>query len=339
MSRVATDSQAAPSLTRRGFLREAGVAAVSLATTTEPAAARRGTPLSPDAVKSRIRGPILTLPTPFTASYRIDHQAIRNMVRMGVANGVQVYELTAGNSQYSSLTFDEVKQLTRSFVEAVAGRGVVIAATGPWWTGQSVDYARFAESVGADALQVFVPACSDDAYLAHVRRVARATRLPIVLQGDPKPALLQRLVEIPSVVSMKEDGTDEYFPAIQKQFDKRLAIFCGGQKRRYLLAQPHGSPAFFSFFITFAPAVTRRFWAAIQRGDIAAAQEVVDRYEKPVFDLCLGGPRSFMAYWHGLMEHFGVARRWVRPPDESCTSEDMRRIAALCDRLGLQPKP
>jgi dihydrodipicolinate synthase/N-acetylneuraminate lyase len=260
------------------------------------------------------------------------------MIRLGLANGVGVYELTAGNSQYNVLSFDEVKQLTRVVVEAVGGRGIVIAATGPWWTGQAVDYARYAESVGADAVQVLLPpGGSDDGYVEHFRKIAAATKIAIVLQGDMPPRLIERFIQIPSIVSMKEDGTEDYYVQIVKQFGRRLAIFCGGQKRRYLIGQPFGSPAYFSFFITFAPEIAVRFYEAVKKDDLEAARAIVERYEKPVFDFCSAGPCGFHAYWRAFMEHFGVAKRYVRPPADSCSDEDMRRVTALCDRLGLKP--
>ncbi len=327
-------------LSRRGFLKTAGglgLAARCEALSATPlwAAEHPRTPLTPEEVKSRIRGPILTVPTPFTADFAVDHQAVRNMVRLGLANGIQVYELTAGNSQYGVLSYDEVKKLTKVLTEAVAGRGIVIGATGAWWTGQAVDYARYAQSIGANAVQVLLPSGTEDGYVEHFRQIAAATRLAIVLQGDPSFKLIDRLVEIPSIVAMKEDGSDAYYADLQKKYGRRLAVFCGGQKRRYLIGHPLGSPAFFSFFITFAPKVTTRFWEALKRGDTAAAREIVDRYEKPVFDFCLAGPRGFHAYWRAFMEHFGVAKRYVRPPEESCTEEDMKRVRALCERLNL----
>ncbi len=317
---------------RRGFLR--GAAALGLCLVDARAGAARPR-LTPQEVKARIRGPILTVPTPFTAGYAVDWQGVHNMVCLGLANGVQVYELTAGNSQYSVLSYEEIKRLTRTLVEAVGGRGVVIGATGPWWTGQAVDYARYAESVGADAVQVLLPPGSEDGYVRHFQRISAATKLALVLQGDPSFRLIERLVEIPAVVSMKEDGSLQYYVDVVKRFGRRLAIFCGGDEQRYLVGQPYGSPAFFSFFIALAPQVTTRFWSAVQKGDMAEARAMLARYEKPVFDFCLAGPRTFGAYWRGFLEHFGVAKRYVRPPEESCSEEDMRRIADLCRRLGL----
>jgi 4-hydroxy-tetrahydrodipicolinate synthase len=294
---------------------------------------------TPEEFKARVRGPILTMPTPFTRDFAVDYAGVRNMIRLGIENSVGVYELTAGNSQYSVLSYEEIKQLTRVVVEAVGGKGVVIAATGPWWTGQAVDFGRYAAEVGADALQVLLPPGSDAGYVAHFQKLAEVTHLPLVLQGDPSPELIQKLIANPAIVSMKEDGSDTYYVDITRKFGKRLAIFCGGQKRRYLLAEPYGSPAFFSFFITFAPQVTVQFWKAIQQQDLETARGIVARYETPVFDFCLAGPRSFSAYWRALLETFGVAQRYVRPPDDSCTDADMQKVRALCDRLGLVPPP
>jgi dihydrodipicolinate synthase/N-acetylneuraminate lyase len=324
--------------TRRGFLK--GVGGLGVLLGAQPLWLYGGSHshLSPLEVKAKIRGPILTLPTPFTADFKVDDQGVRNLVKLGLANGIGVFELTMGNSMYGCLTYDEIKKLTRVFVEAVGGRGIVIAATGQWWTGQAVDYARYAESVGADAVQVLLPnGGSDDGYVEHFQKIAAATKIAIVLQGDPKPALIERFVQIPSVVSMKEDGTEEYYAEIQKKFGQRLAIFCGGQKRRYLVGLPFGSPAYFSFFITFAPEIAVRFYQAVQKNDLVTARDIVEKYEKPVFDFCGAGPRGFHAYWRALMEHAGVTKRFVRPPEDSCNEEDMRRVRELFERLGLKP--
>jgi dihydrodipicolinate synthase/N-acetylneuraminate lyase len=326
--------------TRRSFLKAMGGVGVMLGTSPMWVLATPRSRLSPQDLKERIRGPILTLPTPFTADYKVDHAGVRNMVKLGLANGVTVYELTNGNSAYGVLSYEEIKKLTRVFVEAVNGRGVVIAATGPWWTGQAVDYARYAESIGADAVQVLLPpGASDEGYVEHFRKIAAATKLGIVLHGAPPAEQIAKFVQVPSIVSMKEDGPDEaYYADIMKKFGKRLAIFCGGEKRRYLWGQPYGSPAWFSFFITFAPHIAVAFREAVEKNDLAAEQAIIEKYEKPVMALCLGGPTGFQAYWRAFLEHFGVAQRYVRPPDSICSPQEMQRIRELCERLELKSK-
>lgn len=325
-------------ISRRSLLKLGGVALGGLAMSGSGlvAAEPRGAPLSPAEVRDRIRGPILTLPTPFTADFQVDDAGVRRMIDLGLAAEVGVYELTAGNSQYSVLSEEEIRRLTATLVKAVAGRGIVIAATGPWWTAQAVAHAQFAESTGADALQVMLPPGSEAGYVRHFRAIAAASKIPLVLQGELSLSLLEKLVGLPTIVAMKEDGSEAYYAEVTQKFGKRLAIFCGGQKRRYLVGQPHGSPAWFSFFITFAPQIAVRFREAIDAGDLVAARGIVEKYEQPVFEFCSAGPRSFHAYWRALLEHFGVAQRYVRPPEESCDALDMKRVAALCERLGLK---
>ena len=323
---------------RREFLHWAGGCGLALVTSSLSARELLRVPLTPDEVKRRIRGPVLTVPTPFTRDFQVDHAGVRKMLNLGLAQQVDVYELTAGNSQYAVLSGAEIRELARTVVDGVAHRGIVIAATGAWWTGQAVEYARYAESIGADAVQVLLPPGSASGYVRHFQALASATKLPLILQGQLSFDLLEELVRIPAIIGMKEDGDEPYYADVTRKFGQRLVVFCGGQKRRYLAAgHAHGSPAWFSFFITFAPQVAVEFRQAIDANDLAAAHRIVERYERPVFDFCTAGPRSFHAYWRGLLEVFGVARRYVRPPEDSCNDDDLQRIRELCMRIGLLP--
>ena len=180
------------------------------------------------------------------------------MIDAAVRAGVGVVAMTAGNSMYATLTYDEIKSLTRMMVEGTAGRALTIAATGPWWTGQSEDYARFAESLGADAVQVLMaPRADEDSHVAHYRAVAAATRLGIVVHGAPSLALAKRLAGIDSVVAMKAEFPVETTVGLYEELGDRLNIFQGGQKSHFLAYQPYGMKAYFSAFSTFAPDVAK----------------------------------------------------------------------------------
>ena len=150
------------------------------------------------------------------------------------------------------------------------------------------------------------------------RKIAAATKLGIILQGNISLPLLEQLVGIESIVAMKEDVSEKYYFDIARKFGRRLSIFCGGQKWRFLVGRPYGSTGYLSTFGTFAPTIATRFWQAVERNDMTRAYEIVLKYDQPLFDFCLAGPRSFNAYWHAILEHFKVASRYLRPPEESC---------------------
>lgn len=324
-------------LTRRGLLALAGIEATVLVT--HGAAPARGESRSrsartPDEARERLKGPILSIPTTFTADYRVDHRGVATMIRRGIEHGIPVFAMTAGNGMYTSLLYDEIKDLTRTMVEAIGGRGVAVAAGGDWWTGQVVDYARFAESLGADVLQVMMPqGCDEAASLEHFKTIASGTSLPLVLQGDVSVSLLQKLIEIPQVIALKEDVTLDFYIDRQRRFGKRLVVFGGGSEHRFLVAHPYGSECFYSAYAVFAPEVSMRFWKAVQAGDTKTPYEMVLKYDLPFLD------RWSHGFWRASLEHFGVAKRYLRPPQRSFTDEQMREVKAFYDGLGLYPPP
>lgn len=280
--------------------------------------------------KENLVGPICSVPTVYDEKFAIDYAGIRAIVECGLKSGCRVFTLTAGNNQYDRLTYEEIKSLTAALVKSVAGRGMVIGATGQWWTGQAVDYARFAESSGVDAVQIFLPTYGDENSLAnHFQQIAKATSRAIVLHGQVPLPLLKRLMEIETVVAYKEEYPAIYSVEVFSRYRKRLNIFAGGQKSHYLMYQPFGMKAYYSTFSTFAPAVPKQFWSACQRGDSAAAVRVTEQYDVPFFS------KFSHAFWRATLEHFGMAKRFLRPPEVSFTPTQVAEVGTFYRQLGL----
>lgn len=303
-------------LSRRACLGMGGGALLALRTARASA--------SPEDFRARLEGPILSVPTVYTESFDLDLKGIRKIVDTGIRAGCHVVALTAGNSQYDRLTYDEIKRLTQALVRFVNGRGLTIAASGPWWTGQAVEYARFVTAAGADALQVFVPPYGDDDMLfQHFQQIARATKLGIVLHGQVSFPLLQKLMTLDSVVAYKEEYPPAYSVEVFARYGKRMNIFAGGQKSRFLMFQPYGMSPYYSTFSTFAPEIPKRFWSACEKKDFDAARQVVLDCDVPFFH-AWSHP-----FWRATLEFFGIARRYVRPPDRTFDVQQVKELKAL----------
>lgn len=289
--------------------------------------------MDPDRFRRDLAGPIQSQPTPITANFEVDYDGVRNVVNRGLQYGVHLFELTAGNSQYFALSYEEIKNLTRTLVEAVGDRGITIAATGEWWTDQAVDYARYAESVGATALQVLLPAPhgDDDSLVRHFESIARATRLPLVLHGQYSDVLLTKLMHIETIAAMKEDSTLEYYIDRIIHFGDRLNIFGGGAENRYLVGYPYGAKSYFSTYTSFAPDISMKFWRAIQQDDIKKAAQLTMRYDYPFIE------RYSIPFWHATLEYFGVCGRLLRPPQVAFTNEQMKSVKEFFDGQGVYP--
>lgn len=297
------------------------------------AAPRKRRRLTPEQFKDQLEGPIQSQPSPFNAELQVDHEAIARMIARAQRYGVKCFELTAGNSQYHALSFDEICAITRTMTDAASEDSLVIAAAGDWWTALVVDYARFAEAVGADAVQVMLPSRADSeaATVEHFRAITSATKLPIVLHGVYPESLLNKILPFPSIVGMKEDAELTYYIDREITFGKRLNIFSGGEETRFLVGQPYGARAFFSTYTSFAPDISMKFWQAIKSGDTKAAIQITEKYDHPFIK------RFSHPFWHATLEHFGVAKRFMRPPQTSFTDEQMVDVKKFFDGQGLSP--
>jgi 4-hydroxy-tetrahydrodipicolinate synthase len=288
--------------------------------------------MTPQAFKERLRGPILSIPTPFTSDFRVDSAGVRRMIERALENDITIFELTAGDSQYPYLTYEEIKELTHLVTTTVGNRGVSIIGTDAWWTERVLDFGRYAESVGATALQVLKPPGAEDpGIVEHYRRIASGTHLPIILHGDFSTPLLDQLTTIDSVVAQKQDVTLDYFVDEIIRFGKRFNCFAGGGLSWYLVGQPYGASAYFDLFATFAPEIAVRFRQAVQRGDYAAEVEIVEKYDHAII-------QNFShPFWRATLEYFGVAGRYLRPPMHTYTDAEMAQLKLFYDKLDLHP--
>jgi len=235
-----------------------------------------------DDVRSRIRGLALNLPTPFRGpDFEIDFDGLRGNIERNIAAGVPVMLLTYGTSEYYVLSDDEIRQVTRATVEAVRGRACVVAATGRWWTGQAVEFARFCEDLGADCLMLTKLAPdwikSDEDVIAYHRRVAERTRIPLMyhqeITGPRSIDLTLRIAEIEHVVALKQEQADyNQYVALGRSVAGRLAVVCGGGAPLAHWAHQFGAAASLTGVGQWAPGPEKRYVDMLLAGDVAAAQ-------------------------------------------------------------------
>ena len=321
-------------LNRRNFL-HAAVALTGPLSIPQHSLSKAGSPsLTPSEFRERLRGPIVSIPTPFTADFNVDYASLRRLIGRALDHGIAIFELTAGDSQYSFLSYDEIKEVARVVANAVTGKGISIVGTGPWWTDRAIDFARHAELVGGTALQVLIPpGGDDDANVSHYQRISRSTRLPLVLHGNFSTELLNRLMKIDSIVALKEDVSLEYFIETSIHFGSRLNCFSGGSYEWFLVGQPYGATAYFDTYSTFAPEISVRFWRAVQARDLGGERDIVEKYDHPLISHRFSHP-----FWHASLDYFGVAGRYLRPPQHTYTNEEMKEVKAFYDRIGVYPR-
>src|SRR5687767_11902914 len=107
---------------------------------------------------NKITGPVIPLPTPFTKDFEVDYDALSSYVDFLVKNGIKNVMTTVGTSRFNLLTGKEVIRVNETVVKAAKGKAVTIVAnpqTGG--THQAIEFARHAESIGADFFLAYYP--------------------------------------------------------------------------------------------------------------------------------------------------------------------------------------
>src|SRR5262245_13704104 len=189
--------------------------------------------------RARLRGALLGLTTPFTSAGTFDEETFRRNVEFYIEHGFQALVVAGTYGEVTALTQDERQHVIRAAVEQARGRAAILADTHHVGSlDEVIAITRHAEAVGADYAYVLTPYYfrpSDEGLLAFYRRVAAATRIPIVLYTYGwrthvriKPEVVRALLDCETIVAIKAADPDisDLSDLIALVGDE-LAISCG----------------------------------------------------------------------------------------------------------------
>jgi 4-hydroxy-tetrahydrodipicolinate synthase len=158
-------------------------------------------------------GSIPALVTPFRAG-RVAEDTFREFIEWQIAEGSTGLVPCGTTGEVAMLTGEEHRQVIAAAVETAKGRVPVIAGAGTYSTAASIERARVAADVGADAILAVVPYYnkpSQAGLAAHFTAIAEASPLPIVVYNVPSRTVadiaVETLAEIaqhPKIVALKD---------------------------------------------------------------------------------------------------------------------------------------
>jgi 4-hydroxy-tetrahydrodipicolinate synthase len=264
---------------------------------------------------------------------------VRTFIDFTIAGGTKTILMTYGDSLYSLLSDTEIAEMTRVVVEHTAGRALVVAADGIWATPQETEFAKYVREVGADVLMVLPPdwaaSCTLETFVEHYATIAQHIPVMVVTNVFTRRQALGLKVletlrdEVEGIVAIKDDVGGDFVRKMCLLVHDRWAVFAGGQKQNHLDIVPYGCDGYLSTFIQFKPSVAMDYWEAIQKEDWGRARDIISTYDMPYFDFVIGLRGGFDAGIHGVLELFGIARRWRRKPYHTLNDEEMERLAGF----------
>jgi 4-hydroxy-tetrahydrodipicolinate synthase len=184
------------------------------------------------------RGVYPAATTQFAPDGSVDIAATKAGLVALVDDGVDGLVLLGTCGENNSLEREEKLAVLKAGVDAVGGRVPIITGVSELTTRRAVDFARAAQEIGVDGLMllpamVYVP--KPEELLYHLRAVAEAVSLPIMLYNNP-PAyrvsigfdVLDALQNVPNIVAIKESAPDpRRFTDVINRYGDRYTVMAG----------------------------------------------------------------------------------------------------------------
>jgi 5-dehydro-4-deoxyglucarate dehydratase len=300
-------------------------------------------------LKSAVASGLLAFPvTHFNAEGQFDEAPYRASIRRNIENGAAALFAPGGTGEFFSLSLAEFQAVVRAAVEEAAGRVPVVAGTG-YGTRTAIEFARAAETAGADGLLLFPPylvGAEQQGLALHVGAVCRAVSIGVVLYNRDNAiyaaATLARLAkDCPNLVGFKDGhGNVEQLVAVRQTLGDRV-VYVGGMPTAEVFAVPYfaaGFTTYSSAVFNFVPKTAMRFYRAVRQGDNATTDELLQKLYLPYLALRNRGRGYAVSIVKAGMRIVGLSAGPVRPPLTDLTPAEMKEleavlVGALGDRL------
>jgi len=290
---------------------------------------------------------------PFDGELAIDEAGFRKHLRdVAATDGISAITINAHSTEVASCTFEEQRRVLEIAQDEIGDRLPLV--NGVWADGslEAARIARMASAGGASALLVFPPAPftlgqSPEMALAHFKRIADATDLPIIVfqyplatgQGYPRETLLRLCDEVPTIRAIKDWAGNvaqhEWHVRTLQSLPRPVNVL--STHSAWLLSSlVLGCNGLLSGSGSVIPDLQAALFRAVQKNDLAAAQRINDRIW-PLAQVFYADPWADM---HNRMKEALVLlgrlpRAVVRPPLVKLGAAEIGRIRAALIEAGL----
>ncbi|PWB59234.1 MAG: dihydrodipicolinate synthase family protein [Bradyrhizobiaceae bacterium] len=290
---------------------------------------------------------------PFQEDLSIDEAGFRSHLRdIAATEGLSAVTINAHSTEVASCGFDEQRRVLEIAQDEIGDRLPIVH--GVWADGslEAARIARMATAGGASALLVFPPAVftlgqSPEMALAHFKRIADASDLPIIVfqyplatgQGYPRDTLLRLCEEVPTIRAIKDWAGNvqqhEVHIRVLQSLPRPVNVLT--THSAWLLSSlVLGCNGLLSGSGSVIPDLQAELFRAVREDDLAAARRLNDRIY-PLARIFYSEPWSDM---HNRMKEALVLlgrlpRAVVRPPLVKLSRGEVDRIRQALVEAGL----
>lgn len=230
-------------------------------------------------------GKVLTaMVTPFNENLEVDLQKTQELAVQLIESGSDGVVVCGTTGESPTLSKKEKLDLFRAVVEAIGGKGTVIAGTGSYNTAESVELTKEAEKTGVDGILLVAPYYnkpSQEGLYRHFKEIAGSTSLPAIIYNIPGRTgvnitsdTMARLAEIENVVGVKESSGN--LGQVSEIFEKTPSDFLiySGDDALTLPILSVGGVGIISVAGHIAGRKIKEMITAFEQGEVAKAAEI-----------------------------------------------------------------
>ncbi|MBA2948359.1 5-dehydro-4-deoxyglucarate dehydratase [Streptomyces himalayensis] len=291
-------------------------------------------------------GPLFFPVTAFGPDGSVDLDVYRAHVRRGIEAGAAAVFACCGTGEFHALTPEEFQACVAAAVEEAAGRVPVVAGAG-YGTALAVRYAKLAEEAGADGLLAMPPylvVAGREGLVRHYAKIADATSLDVIVyQRDNAvftPETVVKLARHPRIFGLKDgvgdlDLMQRIISAVRQELPGQEFLYFNGLPTAELTGLAYrgiGVTLYSSAVFCFAPEIALAFHKALNSGDDATADRLIDGFYRPLVELRNQGRGYAVSLVKAGVRLRGLDVGEVRPPLHEPAGDHVKRLAELIER-------
>jgi len=303
--------------------------------------------MTPQELKHAMSSGLLSFPlTDFDRELRFDPKGYAARLEWLMPYGATVLFAAGGTGEFFSLEPREFGDVIQVAADTCRNRVPIIAGAGGG-TALAIQFAQEAERRGAQGLLLlphYLTEASQAGLLAHAEAVCKSVKIGVVIynRGASRysPATLAQLAErCPNLIGFKDGvGDIEAFVAVRRRMGDRFA-YLGGLPTAEVYARPYhamGCPVYSSAVFNFIPKTAMEFYNALERGDTATTDRLLDTFFLPYLEIRNRGQGYAVSIVKAGATLVGHGAGPVRPPLSDLEPAEVSQLAALIAKLGPQ---
>ncbi|WP_420556991.1 dihydrodipicolinate synthase family protein [Roseovarius sp.] len=272
--------------------------------------------------------------TPYREDFTVDEGALGEVVEQLIAGGVAGIISAGTTGEYYAQSFEEREWLARKTHALIKGRVPLVVGTGALRTEDSIEFARMAKDVGADAILVATPPYSVPTgreIALHALAIDRAVDMPVMLYNYPgrmsvnmDEETLDRLGRSPNFCGIKESSGDINRLHLIARDYPHLGLLCGMDDQA-LEFFAWGAKGWVCAGSNFAPeAHVALYRACVVEGDFIKGRAIMSAM-MPLMRVLEQGGKFIQCIKHGVTMR-GIPAGPPRKPLLPLNKDDMRSL-------------